>query len=48
MSYPNMKLLPYENLEFDSPFGNSEVEELLKAHIVWTKQFGNVFTKKYI
>jgi hypothetical protein len=40
-----MNLLPFQNIEIDSPLRKSEIESSIKNNIAWTTELGMSFTK---
>jgi hypothetical protein len=43
-----MNLLPFENIEIESPLTESETENAIKKNIAWTTDLGMTFTKNSI
>ena len=43
-----MNLLPFENIEIESPLTKNEIENVIKNNIVWNTDLGMTFTKNPI
>jgi len=40
-----MNLLPFENIDFNSPLTESEITDAIKINVAWTTELGLTFTK---